>query len=248
MNVPRSVLQGLVIALVALFIGVAGTAAVLAYIPDPGSNPSVFDDFNWSSTANGFWHVNAIGASAIIKNGTLTLSGHSIELDRRLQTDPRVTIAAAKVRGFGFRRFGLGLGVYHAGTVALEFDNEGFKCGRGSDFGWRVDLMKSWTTPPTGQWFILKVKVTNPYPTAKSQAKVAGLDASKLKPVTVQCSVYDANGKLISTVTPTDPQPNAHYNALDEAYMRTWDSGNKYQLDWFYAGPPTTSVGGTVLN
>ena len=125
----KPVAQGLVIALVALFIGVAGTAAVLAYIPDPGSNPSIFDDFNWSSTANGFWHVNAIGATATIENGTLTLSGHSIELDRRLQTDPRVTIAAAKIRGLGFRRFGLGLGVYHAGTVALEFDNEGFKCG-----------------------------------------------------------------------------------------------------------------------
>ena len=65
---------------------------------------------------------------------------------------------------------------------------------RGSDFGWRVDVMKSWTSLPTGQWFILKVKVTNPYPTAKAQAKVAHLDASQLKPVTVQCSVYDANG------------------------------------------------------
>jgi hypothetical protein len=239
--------QGLVIALVALFLGVAGTAAVLAYLPDPGSTPSIFDDFNWSSTSNGYWHVNAIGASATIKNGLLTLSGHSIELDKRLQTDPHVTIAAAKVRATQFRRFGLGLGVYHSGTVALEFDNEGFKCGRGTDFGWRVDVMKSWTTPPTGQWFILKVKVTNPYPTAKEQAKVAHLDASQLKPVTVQCSVYDANGKLLSTTTPIDPQPNAHYNALDEAYMRTWDSGNAYQLDWFYAGPPTSSVGGTVL-
>lgn len=243
----RPLMQALFVGLIALFLGIAGTAAVLAYLPDPGSAPSVFDDFHFSSTGNGFWHVNAIGASAVVKDGRLTLSGHSVELDHRLQTDPRVTIAAAKVRGLSFHRFGLGLGVYHSGTVALEFDNEGLKCGRGADIGWRVDVMKPWTTPPTGQWFILKVKVTNPYPTAKSQAKVAGLDASQLKPVTVQCSAYDASGHLIATVTPTDPEPNAHYDALDEAYMRTWDSGNKYQVDWFYAGPPTTAVGGTVL-
>jgi hypothetical protein len=245
--VRRPLLQILVFALIAFCVGVAGTAAVLAYIPDPGSPPSIYDDFNWSSTANGYWHVNAIGASAIIKSGRLTLVGHSIELDKRIQTDPHVTIAAARVRGFGFRRFGLGLGVYHSGTVALEFDDEGLKCGRGSDFGWRVDVMKSWTKPPVGQWFTLEVKVTNPYPTAKEQAKVAHLDASQLKPVTVQCSAYDAAGHLISTITPTDPEPNAHYNALDEAYMRTWDSGNKYQIDWFYSGPPTTSVGSNLL-
>jgi hypothetical protein len=243
----RPLIQNLIIASVALFLGVAGTAAVLAYVPDTGSTPSVYDDFNWNSIGNGYWHVNAIGSSALIKGGLLTLTGHSVELDKRIQTDPRVTIAAAKVRGLQFHRFGLGLGVYHAGTVALEFDNEGLKCGRGSDIGWRVDVMKSWATPPTGQWFILKVKVTNPYPTAKARAKVAHLDAAQLKPVTVQCSAYDSNGRLISTLTPTDPQPNAHYDALDEAYMRTWDSGNKYQLDWFYAGPPTDSVGSNLL-
>ena len=243
----RPLVQSAVVGLIALFLGVAGTAAVLAYIPDPGSTPSIYDDFNWSSIGNGFWHVNAIGAGAEIKNGLLTLSGHSVELDHRLQTDPAVTVAAAKVRGLTFHRFGLGLGVYHSGTVALEFDNEGLKCGRGTDFGWRVDVMKSWTTPPIGQWFILKVKVTNPYPTEAEQKAVAHLDAARLKPVTVQCSVYDSAGHLISTLTPTDPEPNAHYNALDEAYLRTWDSGNKYQLDWFYAGPPTTSVGGVIL-
>ncbi len=235
------------VALVALCVGIAGTAAVLAFLPDPGSGPSIYDDFNWSSTGNGYWHVNPIGATATIKNGLLTLEGHDIELDRRIQTDPAVTIAVARVRGLSFRRFGMGLGVYHSGTVALEFDNEGFKCGRGSNVGWRVDLMKSWTTPPTGQWFTLKVKVTNPYPTIAEQKAVAHLDASQLKPVTVQCSVYDSHDHLISTVTPTDPEPNAHYDALDEAYMRTWDSGNKYQIDWFYSGPPVKSQTSQVL-
>jgi hypothetical protein len=42
---------------------------------------------------------------------------------------------------------------------------------------------------------------------------------------------------LIARSVPTDPPPNTNYAALDEAFMRTWDSGNKYQIDWVYAGP-----------
>jgi hypothetical protein len=243
----RPLVQGLVIALVALFIGVAGSAAVLAYIPDPGSAPSIYDDFKWSSTANGFWHVNPIGATATIKNGLLTLSGHLIELDHRVQTDPDATIVVAKVRGLSFHKFGLGLGVYHSGTLGLEFDDDGIKCGRGTDYGWRVDFVKPWKMPPVGQWFILKAKIVNPYPTAAAWNKVSHLDADKLKPVTLTCSVYDAQGHLLASVTPTDPEPNAHYIALDEAFMRTWDSRNKYQVDWYYAGPPTSVLGSSVF-
>lgn len=235
----RSWARGIVVAIVALCVGVASSAAVLASLPDPGSPPSVYDDFNWSSTANGFWHVNADGASERIKGGTLALSGDSIELDRRMQTDPSVTEVAVRIRGLHFHKFGFGLGIYHAGTVGIEFDDDGAKCGRGTDFGYRVDFLRGWTSPPTGQWYYLTLTVTNPYPTKEEQEKVANLDASQLKKVTLTCAMYDSTGKLLTKIVARDPAPNAHYQAFDEVYMRTWDSANRYQVDWFYAGPPS---------
>ncbi|GAC1402534.1 MAG: hypothetical protein NVSMB52_16510 [Chloroflexota bacterium] len=235
----RPTLAIVVIALIALFIGVAGAAAALAYIPAPGSAPSIYDDFNFSSTSNGFWHVNADGATATIKNGILRLAGNSIELDRRIQTDPYETVAVARISGSQYHKFGMGLGIYHSGTLGLEFDDDGIKCGRGTDSGYAVDWVKKWKPAPVGQWFYIEMSVKNPYPTQRSQDRVKGLDYEKLKKVTLTCSAYDANGRLLSRVVPKDPAPNAHYAALDEAYMRTWDAKNDYHVDWFYAGPPS---------
>ncbi|GAC1651163.1 MAG: hypothetical protein NVS9B15_11230 [Acidobacteriaceae bacterium] len=234
----RPFARGTVIALIFLFLGVAGAAAVFAYLPDPGSTPSVYDDFNWNSTANGFWHVNAIGSTADISHGRLTLSGHSIELDHRLQTDPRQTVVVVKVRGESLHKFGVGIGVYHAGTVGMEFDDDGVKCGRGTDYGWKVDYVRSWTQQPLHQWFYLAMVVTNPYPDTVSLKKAEKSD-KPLKPVTLTCFLYDGSGRLLSRVVPTDPRPNAHYVAFDEVFVRTWDSRNRYQVDWIYAGPPS---------
>lgn len=233
----RSFLRGAVIALMFLFLGVAGAAAVMAYIPDPGSAPSIFDDFAWSSTANSFWHVNPVGATATIKNNMLTLKGDSIELDRRVQTDPYVTTVMARVRATHFHKFAIGLGIYHAGTISEEFDDDGVKCGRASDFGYRIDIVKPWKPPPTGQWFILRLDAINPYPNPADYAKVQNLDPSKWKHVRVTCSLYDSTGRLIASISPTKPYTNTHYIGLDEAYVRTWDSQNDYQVDWFYSGP-----------
>lgn len=243
----RPLMQGLVVALIFLFVGVATAAAVFEYIPDSASPPSIYDDFAWSSTSNGFWHVNAIGATAEIKHSMLTLTGHQIELDRRVQTDPHATIVVAKVRGLHFKRFGLGLGAYHAGTVSMEFDNEGIKCGRATDHGYRVNFLKGWKKPPAGQWFYLELDVTNPYPDPKVLDKLRDVDPSKLKAVGVRCAAYDASGKLIKAITPTKPRTNTHYVGLDEAYMRTWDSRNNYQVDWFYAGPPSGNPGKSIF-
>jgi hypothetical protein len=165
----------------------------------------------------------------------LTLSGDSIELDRRMQTDPNATVVMARVSAAHFHKFGLGIGVYHAGTLGMEFDDDGIKCGRGTDRGWRVDFVKGWKVPPVGRWFYLKIVVVNPYPNPTSYAAAP---SNKLKPVTLTCSAYDAQGRLIGQITPRDPVPNAHYIALDEVFVRTWDSRNDYQVDWFYAGPP----------
>jgi hypothetical protein len=159
------------VALIALFVGIAVHAAYAAFLPAPGSSPSIYDDFNWSSISNGYWHVNVDGGTAEIRDGILTISGHQTELDRRIQTDPNHTVMVAKVRGLSFFKFGMGLGSYHGGTVSLEFDNDGFRCGRGTDNGWMVDDMKIWTTPPTDQWFYLKVSITNPYPVACTTRK-----------------------------------------------------------------------------
>lgn len=233
----RPILRALVFALIGLCIGVAGAAAVLAYIPESGSAPSIFDDFKWSSTSNGFWHVNPVGGSARIAHSILTLSGASIELDRRVQTDPNETIVVAKIRASHFDKFGMGLGVFHAGTIGMEMDADGVKCGRGTDFGYKIDFVTAWSPPPVNQWFYLEMGVVNPYPDPRVLAKLGNLDYSKLKKVTLYCAVFDASGKLIAAITPKDPPANTHYVALDEAYLRTWDSQNDYQIDWVYVGP-----------
>jgi hypothetical protein len=235
----RTVLKFGVVALVALCVGASATAATVGFIPGSGSAPSIYDDFSWDSIANGFWHVNADGATAVIKNSSLTLSGHSIEFDRRIQTDPIETVISARVRGLHLHKFGIGIGVYHAGTVAVEFDNDGIKCGRGSDHGWQVDYVKGFKVPPNNQWFFLRIAVYDPYPNPDVLAKLSNVDPSKLKKTTVICSAWDASGRLIATVNAKNPPPNTHYQGLDEAFLRTWDSQNIYQLDWFYAGPPS---------
>jgi hypothetical protein len=235
--VNKKIFRWSIVCLIMLFLGGAIGGAVVWAIPDSGSAPSIFDDFNWSSTANGFWHVNPVGATARIAHGLLTVSGDSIELDRRLQTDPNATVVVARLRGLSFHKFALGLGVYHSGTISLEFDSDGVKCGRGTDHGFRIDFVKAWNPPPNGKWFYAGIRVVNPYPNPADLAKLANVDADKLKPVTITCSLWDGSGKLLGSVTPTDPKPNTHYAALDEAYLRTWDSNNKYQVDWIYAGP-----------
>lgn len=232
-----------IIAIIFLFVGVASASAFFAFLPDPGSSPSIYDDFNWSSTANGYWHQNAYGATARIENSLLTLTGDSIELDRRVQTDPYETVIIAKVRGIQFHKFSLGIGIYHAGTVGLEFDNDGVKCGRGTDQGWQIDIMKAWTKPPVNQWFYVAVDVKNPYPNPATMPQ----NETDIKPVTLRCSMWDSAGHLVATDIASNPVPNTHYVALDEAYMRTWDSGNLYQIDWFYAGPPSGNPGRRFL-
>jgi len=239
MKIDRKLAQIGVIALVALLIGVACTAAVFAYIPDSGLAPSIFDDFSYSTTASGFWHVNAVGGDNIIKPSTLTLTGGSIELDRRLQTDPKETVISLRIRAQHFDKFGFGIGAYHAGTVGIEFDGDGVKCGRGTDYGYQVDSVVDWKSPPVGQWFYLRVAVHNPYPDPKAFAKLHITDASKYKKVDLICSAWDNQGHLLGQVKPTNPPPNAHYPGFDEVFMRTWDSANNYQVDWFYAGPPS---------
>lgn len=223
------------IALVFLFLGVAGAAAAFALIPDPGSPPGVYDTFNWDSTANGYWHVNPYGATAVVRNSALTLSGHTIELDRRLQTDPFDTVVVIRVRGLSFDKFGFGIGGYHIGGVGMEFDKDGAKCGYGSDFGWEVPFVKGWTVPPSGQWFYLALSVKDPYPNVTSSA------ATGTKPIGITCAMYDSSGRLVNSITPTQPPANAKYPGFDEVYMRTWDSQNRYQIDWVYAGPPAGS-------
>jgi hypothetical protein len=235
----RTLLRFGAVAIIFLSLGAAGTAAVVGFVPDAGSAPSIYDDFSWDSIANSFWHVNADGATATIKHSLLTLIGHSIELDRRVQTDPNETVISARVRGIQLHKFGIGIGVYHAGTVAEEFDNDGIKCGRGTDHGWQVDYVKGFLVPPNGQWFTLRIAVINPYPNPKAQQKASQLDPSKRKKTTVLCTAWDASGHLIAAVNAKDPVPNTQYVGLDEAFFRTWDSGNNYQLDWFYAGPPS---------
>jgi hypothetical protein len=223
----------IVLGLVTLFLGIAAASLVMFYLPDPGSAPSIYDDFNWSSTSNGFWHVNPFGGHAIIKDGTLTLRGDTIELDRRIQTDPVKTAVVMKVRGLSFRRFSFGLGVYHAGTMGVEFDDDGMKCGRGTNYGFQIDIMKAWTKPPVGRWFYLTVSVVNPYPPPKP----IPANDDNLKPAIIRCSMFDSSGKLLVTDVASNPPPNTHYVGLDEAYMRTWDTNNAYQIDWMYAGP-----------
>jgi hypothetical protein len=236
-GMSRSTMRAIALALIFFLVGLGVGAAVFAYVPDPGSPPSIFDDFQWSSTANGFWHVNAVGASAHIKDGILTLSGDSIELDHRVQTDPITTVVSVRVRGLAFHKFGLGIGVFHAGTVGMEFDDDGVKCGRASEYGWKVDFLKAWSRPPVGQWYYLEIAVSNPYPNPKTDT--SKIPPDKIKPVKIVCSMWDDAGNLVSRVHAVNPKPNSNYGSFDEAFVRTWDPGNKYQVDWFYAGPPS---------
>jgi hypothetical protein len=187
--------------------------------------------------------VNSYGGTDQIKNGVLTLSGQTIELDRRVQTDPYATYMTVRVRGRHFYKFGFGLGVYHAGTIGIEFDNDGVKCGRGTDHGYQTDVFKTWTpdTAPVNQWLYLRLEVVDPYPnpTPALLNYLSNLDESKLKPVTEICSLYDSSGRLLAQDIAKSPPPNTHYVGLDEAYIRTWDSGNEYQVDWAYVGSNT---------
>ena len=239
MTTRRAAAQAGVVGLICIFLGIAVGVFTISFAPDPGSTPAIFDDFNFNSTANGFWHVNAIGSHTLIKHSLLTLTGASEELDHRVQTDPKVTIVSLKIRGIRFHKFGVGLGIYHSGTLGMEFDEDGIRCGRGTDHGYQVDVLKLWRVPPVGQWFYLRMAVKNPYPDPRVLAKLGNVNPDKLKHVTITCSAYDSTGKLIRTITPVDPPANAHYIALDEAFVRTWDHNNEYQIDWFYAGPPT---------
>jgi hypothetical protein len=233
----RRTLEFAVIAFVALCLGIGGTAVVLALIPDAGSPPSIYDDFNWNSTANGYWHVHSTGGAADIAHSNLTLRGDSVELDKRFQTDPSVTVISAKLRASYFHKLGIGVATYHAGTAGLEIDSDGIKCGRGTDFGYRVDPVTTWITPPTNQWLYVEVTIANPYPTTAEQLAADQLPPEKLIRPTITCSAWDSHGKLLGTVVAKNPPPNTHYVAIDEAYMRTWDSANNYQIDWVYAGP-----------
>ncbi len=227
----RAALRVVVIVLIGLLLGVLVEAAVFAFIPNRGDPPSVYDDFRWSSISNGYWHVNEDGGNAAIVDGILTLSGAQTEMDHLLQTDPNKTVMVAKVRGLSMYKFALGLGSYHGGTVSLEFDNDGFRCGRGTESGWMVDDMKLWKTPPIGKWFYLRVSVFNPYP------GVTNLPIKPKKSIVLTCTVYDSSGRRIAYDRPVDPPSNIRYPGIDEVYLRTWDNHNRYQVHWVYAGP-----------
>lgn len=237
----RRYLPVIVIALICTLLGAAIATVVLVSLPSPGTPPAIYDTFAWNSTRDGFWHVHAYGASTVVDNSRLTLEGNSIELDRLLQTDPKTTIVVARVRGVSFHKFAIGIGSYHNGTITTEFDNDGAKCGWGSGQGWQVAFIKGWAVPPVGKWFYVEVRVVNPYPGWTPQ-QLSTLNSQTEKAPVITCALFDSSGKLIGAVTPTAPAfglSNAHYVALDEAFMRTWDSQNDYQIDWFYAGPPS---------
>lgn len=235
----RSRLRFALVAFLALCLGVAGTATALALIPNAGSPPSIYDDFNWSSTANGYWYLRTYGATARLANSLLTIKGNNAELDKRFQTDPNQTVVSARLRASFFHKMGIGMGSYHSGTIGLEIDSDGIKCGRGTDFGYRVNPVVSWVKQPTGRWFYVRISVVNPYPTIEAQRAAANLPPEKLKRPTIRCSAWDAGGKLLGTVAANNPVPNTNYASIDEAYIRTWDSFNNYQVDWVYAGPPS---------
>jgi len=230
--VARSIAQGTVIALIFLFVGVAGAAAFFGYLPNPGSPPSVYDDFRFSTPSNGFWHVNADGAAAKVTGSLITLHGAQIELDHRLQTDPHSTVVVARVRGWSFQKFALGIGGYHSSSVSVELDSDGVKCVRATDNGTKVDFMRVWKKPPAGQWLYLALVVQNPYPHPPKH-----LDVATEKGINLTCALYGSRGVLTSADRPTDPPASVHYPGIDEVYFRTWDTHNDYQLDWIYAGP-----------
>lgn len=227
----RATLRVVIIGLIGVLLGVFAAAVAFAFVPGPGNAPSVYDDFRWSSISNGFWHVNEDGGQATIVNGIMTLAGAETEVDHAFQTDPYRTVMVAKVRGLSFYKFDIALGSYHGNTVSLEFDNDGFRCGRGTDNGWTVDDMKLWKTPPTGKWFYLKLSLVNPYP------NVVNLPTKPAKSVPVTCTVYDASGHQVAHDVAIHPPSNLRYPGVDQMSMRTWDNNNKYQVDWVYAGP-----------
>ncbi|MGH2449587.1 MAG: hypothetical protein ACRDFS_13425 [Chloroflexota bacterium] len=243
----RLAVRAVIVAVIFTFVGVAGAAAAYIYIPQPGTAPSIYDTFRWDSISDGFWHVNSYGATATIDQSMLDLKGHMIELDHLLQTDPARTIIVARVRGLAFHRFALGIGSYHGGTLTLEYDDDGMKCSWGTGQGQQIDIMKAWTKPPVGKWRYLEVAVDNPYP-GWSPHQLSTLNYLTEKPLGVTCMAYDAKGHLISSVHPTSPEPNAHYVSLDEAFFRTWDSANNYQIDWVYAGPPSGNPASRILS
>lgn len=233
----RSLLRILLAAFIALCLGVAGTAFAVTLIPDPGSPPSIYDDFNFSSVANGYWHTHSYGATERIANGVLTITGDNMEFDKRFQTDPNETVISAKLRAGFYHKMGIGMGSYHSGTVGLEIDSDGIKCGRGTDFGYMVNPVYPWVNQPTNKWFYVRMSIINPYPTLEEQKAAANLPPAKLIRPTIRCSAWNANGKLLGTVVASVPPPNTNYVSIDEAYIHTWDSHNDYQIDWIYAGP-----------
>lgn len=224
-----------VIGLIFLFLGAAGAATVFAFIPNPGSPPSIFDDFKWSSISNGYWHVYALGGKPTIRSSILTMRGDTMEMDHRLQTDPYRTVVVVRIRASHFGKFAIGLGAYHSTAVSFEFDLDGAKCVRPSDQGTQIDVLRPWTVPPTHRWFYLALSLTNPYP------NVTTLTPSMTKPPTVACSLYGAGKQLLVSDRPVTPPTELHYAAIDEVSMRTWDTGNDYQVDWIYAGPASGS-------
>ncbi|HZU13581.1 MAG TPA: hypothetical protein VFB58_12145 [Chloroflexota bacterium] len=223
------------IAVIFLCLGAATAAGVFAFIPNPGSPPSIFDDFKWSSISNGYWHVYAAGGTARINYSILTLHGDTIEMDHRLQTDPYRTVVVVKIRATHFGKFSIGLGAYHSTAVSFEFDVDGAKCLRPSKEGTQIDILQPWLKPPTHRWFYLMLTLTNPYPYATS------LTPAMTKPVTVACSLYGAHRQLLVSHRPITPPTELHYAAIDLINMRTWDTGNNYQVDWIYAGPASGS-------
>lgn len=237
----RTLIRVVVIAAIFFFVGVASSAAYFAALPGPASTPGFFDEFNDAATTQAFWHVNSYGAKISVHHSALTMKGDTLELDHRIQTDPKQTIIIARVRGIQLHKFALGFGVYHAGAIALEFDNDGVKCGRGTDHGWKIDYLQAFARPPIGTWYYLELGVINPYPNVKH------FTPKMKKGLKLVCAIYDSNGRLMARVVPNDPAPTGHYNGLDEAYLRTWDSGNLYQVDWVYAGPPSGNPVGSIL-
>ena len=48
----RTTVRLLIIGAICLFVGIASGAAAMALVPNPGTPPSIYDDFAWSSTAD----------------------------------------------------------------------------------------------------------------------------------------------------------------------------------------------------
>ena len=85
------------------------------------------------------------------------------------------------------------------------------------------------------------MRIRNPYPNPEDYGRIRAKDPELLKPVTLQCAAYDAAGRLVGKVVPRNPPPNANYPSFDMVHISMWDSGNHYEVDWIYAGPPSGS-------